>query len=110
MSITRLTVSHLLTDCWNLFLAARLKDEMYWLYFLHTFYLFPISSDIGRLMMSWIHAKKERGAKPSLVPLVKAFALPGLSKRAMLKAPRVCKVYKCMYTIHPCEAFPLLCS
>ena len=34
--------------------------------------------------------KRKRGASLLLVPLVKAFALPKLSKRAMLKAPREC--------------------
>ena len=34
------------------------------------------------------HIHKKRGASLSLVPRVKAFALPGLSKRATPKAPR----------------------
>lgn len=60
----------------------------------------------------------------SLVPLVKAFALPGLSKRATPKAPRLCtyidstidnerqnrsKPMRAVYNT-PHEAFPLLCS
>ena len=71
------------------------------------------------------YTKKKRGASPSLVPRVEAFALPYKSKRATLKAPR-----KCIYN-HPTRynpsiemdtaswkeciqytqgAFPLLCS
>ena len=42
--------------------------------------------------------KKERGASLMLVPRIQAFALPRLSKRATLKAPRM------MYIIIPPEA------
>ena len=66
----------------------------------------------------------KRGASPLPVPRVKAFALPWLSKRATLKAPRLCtyiestldnerqnrpKPIRAVYNT-PHEAFPLLCS
>lgn len=42
----------------------------------------------NRQFLNALDIYKKRGANLSLVPRVKAFALPGLSKRATLKAPR----------------------
>lgn len=47
-----------------------------------------MSADSKQTIFKCVGYIQKRGANLSLVPRVKAFALPGLSKRATLKAPR----------------------